>query len=75
MARNAAERKAEQRARLETAVAEQEPDEWNETVCLHVLASPRWRSGEIGKAAWERLGELRGYKSSRDSHKNGRLKK
>lgn len=57
----AAERKRNQRAKLETRVNEEPSSEWDESVCLYILQSPRWRDGAIGRAAWQRLGELRGY--------------
>ena len=66
MGKTAAERKRDQRAGIETAVAELDNDEWTETVCLYVLTAPRWRDREIGRAAWHRLGELRAY--IRDGH-------
>jgi len=62
MGRSAAERKRDHRARLEQAVNERAPNEWDETICLYVLQAPRWRKGATGEAAWRRLGELRGHR-------------
>jgi hypothetical protein len=61
MAKTAAERKREQRARMETAVYETPEAEWTEAICLHVLSSPQWRGTPVGEAAWLRLGEIQGY--------------
>jgi len=61
VARSAAERKREQRARLEQMVYEQDPTEWTEAVCLHILQSAKWARGAIGRDAWHQLGRLRGY--------------
>lgn len=66
VAMTAAQRKAEQVIRMEVAIQEDDSSEWTAAVCLHVLRSAKWQGGAIGRAAWMRLGELRGYC---DSHK------
>ena len=61
MARTAAERKREQRARLETRIAEEHDSQWDEAVCLHVLTQARYKGTALGEAAWKRLGAIHGY--------------
>ncbi len=63
----AAERKARQRERDQLLIAEASPDQWTERHCLAILADPRWRTGNgaMARSAWERLGDLRGW---RDGH-------
>lgn len=67
-AKSASERKAIQLARDWAMVLGGEsgnalpPTEWPERICLMVLSSGRVESGSvIDKAAWIRLGKLRGY--------------
>lgn len=60
-AQTAAERKAEQRARDWEVINTLESEKWNERQCLLVLVASRYRGGAMDRAAWRRLGELRGY--------------
>ncbi|XSG84102.1 MAG: hypothetical protein ACPW60_10190 [Methylohalobius sp. ZOD2] len=57
----AAERQRERRIRLDVEVIERDSHEWTEAVCLRILAGKRWRGGSIDKAAWKRLGKIRGF--------------
>ena len=61
MAMTAAQRKQEQRLRLAAHVAERDDAEWTEAECLWVLSGRRWRGTALDKAAWKRLGQLRGF--------------
>lgn len=56
-----AQRKREQRARQAEAAATGEVAEFTDADCLAVLNGKRWRNGAIDKAAWLRLGQLRGF--------------
>lgn len=72
MATTAAERKARQRQREREAVTVQPPEQWGERHCLAVLADAGMRA-DAGRAAWERLGDIHGWRDShthaaRDSH-------
>lgn len=55
------ERKADQRIRLNEMIQTVDSSEWTEAACLQVLIGKRWRGGALDKAAWKRLGELRGF--------------
>lgn len=61
-AQTAAQRKAEQRARDWETINTLDSEEWNERQCLLVLITSRYRGGAMDQAAWQRLGELRGYR-------------
>ena len=50
---------------METAINEQPSSEWDEATCLWVLQRSVWKHGAVGEAAWERLGELRGFGKQR----------
>lgn len=65
-----AARKREQRARQWTQVAESDSSSWTEATCLSVLASAKVPNGSpLDKAAWLRLGEIRGYVAEKpDGH-------
>jgi hypothetical protein len=66
-AMTAAQRKREQRSRCATNVAERDDGEWTEAECFWVLTGKQWRGTLLDKAAWLRLGQLRGFC---DSHEN-----
>ena len=57
----AAERKREQRLRMETHIAERDRHEWTEQECLKVLSSSQWRGTVMDNSAWDQLGLLRGF--------------
>ncbi|MDK2126988.1 hypothetical protein [Parachitinimonas caeni] len=61
VARDAATRKREQRARQAAAIVERSANSWTEAECLAVLMGTRWRGTETDQAAWLQLGRLRGF--------------
>ena len=61
MARTAAQRKQDQRERMEWAINEQDEHEWDEATCLWALQRSSWSHGAVGEAAWRQLGRLRGF--------------
>lgn len=62
-AQTPAQRKQAQRVRDNSELAEKPVSEWSERLCLIALASPKFKSSgdEFARAAWMRLGELRGF--------------
>lgn len=60
-AMSAAARKRRERSGLLASACDADPSEWNEAVCLWVLSSAKVKVGALDKAAWKRLGEIRGY--------------
>jgi hypothetical protein len=61
MGRSAAERKQEQRIRMEEAINTKDEREWDEATCLWALQRSTWKDGAVGEAAWRQLGRLRGF--------------
>lgn len=60
-AMTAADRKREQRIASAERIATGDESAWSEQDCLQVLSGARWRGGAMDRAAWRRLGELRGF--------------
>ena len=62
-AQTPAQRKRAQRERDNHEIAETPVGEWSERLCLIALSAPSYNNhgNALGRAAWERLGKLRGF--------------
>jgi hypothetical protein len=62
-AQTPAQRKRAQRERDNHEIAETPVSVWSERLCLIALSNPVYKAPRNGlaRAAWERLGELRGF--------------
>lgn len=57
----AAERQRERRIASAERIATGDESNWTDADCLAVLSGARWRGGAMDRAAWRRLGQLRGF--------------
>ncbi|MBK5935485.1 hypothetical protein [Halorhodospira halophila] len=61
MAKTAAQRKREQRERLERVVDLGEPETWSEETCRYILSKARFKGTKTADAAWRQLGEIHAF--------------